>query len=318
MPHVPADDRYGRMHYRRSGRSGLLLPAISLGLWWNFGHDRPLETSRAIVRRAFDLGVTHFDLANNYGPPYGSAEENFGVLLAQDLAPLPRRARHLDEGRLRHVARTVRRPRLAQVPPREPRPEPRADEARLRRHLLLAPLRPRHAARGDDRRARHGRSRRARRCTPGISSYSAEKTREAAAILRDLGTPLLIHQPSYSMLNRWIEPELLDAIEELGVDSELSPVSVMRRGIVRTSSRRKAIPCLAALKVREAGRGGAHQSRMERLTFGLGLLCSGSGDVSSGPAGGGTCTHLSSCSPASRSCCATGACAPRPRGCRRG
>src|SRR5512134_248292 len=87
MPYVPADDRYERMVYRRSGRSGLKLPAISLGLWWNFGGDRPLETSRAIVRRAFDLGITHFDLANNYGPPYGSAEETFGRLLATDLAP---------------------------------------------------------------------------------------------------------------------------------------------------------------------------------------------------------------------------------------
>ena len=143
------------MVYRRSGRSGLKLPAISLGLWQNFGHDRPLDTSRAIVRRAFDLGVTHFDLANNYGPPYGSAEENFGRLLRQRPRAVPRRARHLDEGRLRHVARPVRRVGLAQVPAREPRPEPRADGPRLRRHLLLAPLRPGDAARGDDGRARH-------------------------------------------------------------------------------------------------------------------------------------------------------------------
>ena len=146
------------MPYRRCGRSGLLLPAISLGLWWNFGHDRPLETSRAIVRRAFDLGITHFDLANNYGPPYGSAEENFGRCSSAGPAAVPRRARHLDEGRLRHVAGPVRRPGLAQVPAREPRPEPRAHGARLRRHLLLAPLRPGDAARGDDGRARHGRS----------------------------------------------------------------------------------------------------------------------------------------------------------------
>ena len=144
------------MTYNRCGRSGLDLPAVSIGLWQNFGHDRPLDTSRAILRRAFDLGVTHFDLANNYGPPYGSAEENFGKLYRDDFAPVPRRARHLDEGRLRHVARPVRRPRLAQVPAREPRPEPRPDGARLRRHLLLPPLRPGHAARGDDGRARHG------------------------------------------------------------------------------------------------------------------------------------------------------------------
>ena len=125
MTYVPAADRYDRMRYNRCGRSGLLLPAISLGLWQNFGADRPLETSRAIVRRAFDLGITHFDLANNYGPPYGSAEETFGRLLAAGPRALPRRARDLDEGRLRHVARAVRRLRLAQVPAREPRPEPR-------------------------------------------------------------------------------------------------------------------------------------------------------------------------------------------------
>ena len=120
--YAAAPDRYERMIYRRSGRSGLQLPALSLGLWHNFGHDRPYETGRAIVRRAFDLGIMHFDLANNYGPPYGSAEENFGRMLRDDLAAVPRRARHLDEGRLRHVARPVRRLGLAQVPAREPRP----------------------------------------------------------------------------------------------------------------------------------------------------------------------------------------------------
>ena len=156
MSYAPAADRYERMLYRRCGRSGLKLPAISLGLWWNFGHDRPLDTSRAIVRRAFDLGITHFDLANNYGPPYGSAEENFGRLLRQRPAAAPRRARHLDEGRVRHVAGPLWGVGLPQVPPREPRPEPRADGTRLRRHLLLPPLRPRDAPRGDDGGARHG------------------------------------------------------------------------------------------------------------------------------------------------------------------
>ena len=158
MPYTAADDRYEHMRYRRSGRSGLKLPAISLGLWHNFGGDRPLETSRAILRRAFDLGVTHFDLANNYGPPYGSAEETFGRMFARRPPPLPRRARHLDQGRLRHVARPVRRVGLAQVPARVARPVARADGARLRRHLLLAPLRPRDAARGDAGRARHRRA----------------------------------------------------------------------------------------------------------------------------------------------------------------
>ena len=108
MTYVPDAERYDRMSYRRCGRSGLKLPAISLGLWWNFGHDRPFDTIRAIVRRAFDLGVTHFDLANNYGPPYGSAEENFGRLLRSDLRAVSRRARDLDESRVRHVARALR------------------------------------------------------------------------------------------------------------------------------------------------------------------------------------------------------------------
>ena len=166
MTYVPADDRYERMPYSRCGRSGLLLPAISLGLWQNFGGDRPLETSRAIVRRAFDLGITHFDLANNYGPPYGSAEETFGAPPAHGPRALPRRARDLDQGRLRHVARPLRRLRLAQVPAREPRPEPAAHGPRLRRHLLLAPARPRRRR----WRRRSARSTppcgRARRCTP--------------------------------------------------------------------------------------------------------------------------------------------------------
>ena len=155
MTYVPSPDRYDAMPYRRCGRSGLKLPAVSLGLWNNFGHDRPLDDQRAIVLRAFDLGVTHFDLANNYGPPNGSAEQNFGRMLAQDLAALPRRADHLDQGRLRHVAGPVRRVGLAQVPAGLARPEPRPDGPGLRRHLLLAPLRPRHAAARDAGRARH-------------------------------------------------------------------------------------------------------------------------------------------------------------------
>ena len=142
------------MPYRRCGRSGIQLPAVSLGLWHNFGDDRPLEGQRAIVRRAFDLGITHFDLANNYGPPPGSAEENFGRLLATDLAPYRDELIISTQGGLRHVARPVRRVGLAQVPARVARPEPRAHGPRLRRHLLLAPLRSRHAAGGDARRAR--------------------------------------------------------------------------------------------------------------------------------------------------------------------
>ena len=206
MTYVPAADRYDRMLYRRCGRSGLQLPAVSLGLWHNFGHDRPLETSRAIVRRAFDLGITHFDLANNYGPPYGSAEENFGRLLASDLGAVPRRARDLDEGRLRHVARPVRRVGLPQVPAREPRPEPRAAWASTTStsstRTASTPTTPLEETMGAlDAAVRQGKA-----LYVGISSYSAEqdgaRRRRSCA---SSGTPLLIHQPSYSMLNRWIE-----------------------------------------------------------------------------------------------------------------
>jgi L-glyceraldehyde 3-phosphate reductase len=204
------------MVYRRTGRSGLKLPAISLGLWWNFGHDRPLETSRAIVRRAFDLGITHFDLANNYGPPYGSAEESFGTLLRQDLRP------YRDELVISTKAGYdmwpgpygewgSRKYLLASL-----------DQSLQRMGLdyvdifyshRFDPETPLEETMGAlDSAVRQGKA-----LYAGISSYSAEKTREAASILRDLGTPLLIHQPSYSMLNRWIEPDLLGAVGELGV-----------------------------------------------------------------------------------------------------
>ena len=217
--YVPDPERYdGRMPYRRCGRSGLDLPAISLGLWQNFGDDQPLATQRAILRRAFDLGVTHFDLANNYGPPYGSAELNFGRVLREDLRPFRDELVDLDEGGLRHVARALRRPRLAEVPALEPRAVADPDGARPRRRLLLAPA----GARGQDpleetmgaldTAVRQGKARYA-----GISSYSAARTAEAVRLLRDLGTPLLIHQPSYSMLNRWIEEDLLDVLGREGV-----------------------------------------------------------------------------------------------------
>ena len=193
------------MVYNRCGRSGLKLPAISLGLWQNFGHERPLETSRAILRRAFDLGITHFDLANNYGPPYGSAEEVFGQDAARGLRAVPRRARDLHEGGLRHVAGPVRRVGLAQVPAREPRPEPCAAWGST---TSTSSTRTASIPRRRSRR-RWARSRppcaQGKALYVGISSYSAAKTREAAAILRGLGVPLLIHQPSYSMFNRWIE-----------------------------------------------------------------------------------------------------------------
>jgi L-glyceraldehyde 3-phosphate reductase len=216
MTYVPAADRYDRMAYRRSGRSGLALPALSLGLWHNFGHDRPLDSSRAIVRRAFDLGVTHFDLANNYGPPYGSAEENFGRLFRQDLAPFrdelvistkagydmwpgPYGNWGSRKYLLSSLDQSLRRMGLDYV-----------DIFYSHRFDPDTPLEETMGAL--DTAVRQGKA-----LYVGISSYSPDKTRSAAAILDELGTPLLIHQPSYSMLNRWIEKELLDTLEELGV-----------------------------------------------------------------------------------------------------
>jgi L-glyceraldehyde 3-phosphate reductase len=204
------------MHYRRSGRWGLKLPAVSLGLWQNFGEDTPLERQRAIVRRAFDLGITHIDLANNYGPPYGSAEVNFGRLLRDDLMP------YRDElvistkagydmwpgpygewGSRKYVLasldQSLRRMGLDYV-----------DVFYSHRFDPETPLEETMGAL--DTAVRSGKA-----LYVGVSSYSAERTREAAEILRSLGTPLLIHQPSYSMLNRWIEPDLLDTLEGLGV-----------------------------------------------------------------------------------------------------
>ena len=216
MPYSAAADRYEQMRYRRSGRSGLQLPAITLGLWHNFGGDRPLETSRAILRRAFDLGVTHFDLANNYGPPYGSAEETFGRVFRDDFRP------YRDELLISTKAGYdmwpgpygewgSRKYLLASLDQ-----SLAAHAARLRRHLLFAPLRSRHAARGDDGRARHrgplGQSA-LRRHLVVLAGEDARGCLDPRA----LGTPLLIHQPSYSLLNRWIEPELLSTLDELGV-----------------------------------------------------------------------------------------------------
>jgi L-glyceraldehyde 3-phosphate reductase len=186
MTYVPAP-RYDAMSYRRSGRSGLRLPAVSLGLWQNFGADRPLETARAVIRRAFDLGITHFDLANNYGPPPGSAEETFGRVLGSDLRA------HRDELIVSTKAGYDMWPG-----PYSHRFDPDT------------PLEETMGAL--DSAVRQGKA-----LYVGISSYSAERTREAAPILDQLGTRLLIHQPSYSMLNRWVESGLLDTLSELGV-----------------------------------------------------------------------------------------------------
>jgi L-glyceraldehyde 3-phosphate reductase len=217
MTRPAAPDRYERMVYRRCGRSGLLLPAISLGLWHNFGHDdRPLETGCAIIRRAFDLGITHFDLANNYGPPYGSAEENFGRILREDLSayrdelvistkagydmwPGPYGDWGSRKYLLSSLDQSLRRMGLDYV-----------DIFYSHRHDPETPLQETMGAL--DTAVRQGKA-----LYVGISSYSAVKTAEAFAILRELGTPLLIHQPSYSMLNRWIEEGLLDTLDELGI-----------------------------------------------------------------------------------------------------
>jgi L-glyceraldehyde 3-phosphate reductase len=216
MSYLPAERRYDTMRYRRVGRSGLELPAVSLGLWQNFGGDRPLEDQRAIVRRAFDLGITHFDLANNYGPPYGSAEENFGRILATDLRA------YRDELVISTKAgydmwpgpygdRGSRKYLLASL-----------DQSLARMGLPYVDIFYSHRADPDtpleetmgalDAAVRQGKA-----LYAGISSYSAERTRQAAEILRGLGTPLLIHQPSYSMLNRWIEDGLLDVLGQEGI-----------------------------------------------------------------------------------------------------
>jgi L-glyceraldehyde 3-phosphate reductase len=216
VTYLAAGERYDRMTYRRCGRSGLLLPVISLGLWWNFGGVDPFERNRVVVRRAFDLGITHFDLANNYGPPYGSAEETFGRLLREDLGP------YRDELVISTKAGYdmwpgpygewgSRKYLLASL-----------DQSLARMGLDYVDIFYSHRFDPETRLeetmgALDTAVRAGKALYVGISSYSAEKTRESAAILRGLGTPLLIHQPSYSMLNRWIEPDLLDAAGELGV-----------------------------------------------------------------------------------------------------
>jgi L-glyceraldehyde 3-phosphate reductase len=216
VTYVAADDRYDSTTYHRCGRSGLMLPPISLGLWHNFGDDRPIETQRAILRRAFDLGVTHFDLANNYGPPYGSAEINFGRLMREDFRP------YRDELIISTKAGY------------DMWPGPYGDHG-SRKYLLASldqslqrmgldyvdifyshrfdPDTPLEETLGAvDTAVRQGKA-----LYAGISSYSGARTEEAVRILGEMGTPLLIHQPSYSLLNRWIEEDLLDVLGQEGV-----------------------------------------------------------------------------------------------------
>ncbi|WP_061300005.1 L-glyceraldehyde 3-phosphate reductase [Herbidospora cretacea] len=216
MTYVAAADRYGPMPYNRTGRSGLKLPAVSLGLWHNFGDDKPIESQRAILRRAFDRGVTHFDLANNYGPPYGSAEKNFGTIFAQDFRP------YRDELILSTKAGYdmwpgpygewgSRKYVLASLDQSLKRMG--VDYVDIFYSHRFDPETPLEETMGAlDTAVRSGRA-----LYAGISSYSPERTVEAYEILKSLGTPLLIHQPSYSMLNRWIEGGLLDSLGDLGV-----------------------------------------------------------------------------------------------------
>jgi L-glyceraldehyde 3-phosphate reductase len=204
------------MEYRRTGRSGLRLPAVSLGLWHNFGDDKPFETQRDILRRAFDLGITHFDLANNYGPPYGSAERNFGRHLHADFRP------YRDELVISTKAGYDMWPGPYGEWGSRKYLTASLDQSLRRMDLdyvdifyshRLDPSTPLEETMG----ALASAVRAGKALYVGISSYSPAKTAEAAAILRDLGTPLLIHQPSYSMLNRWIEHDgLLDTLESVG------------------------------------------------------------------------------------------------------
>lgn len=216
MAYQASESRYDGASFRRTGNSGLLLPSVSLGLWQNFGEVTPFATQRAIVTRAFDLGVTHFDLANNYGPPYGSAESNFGQILATDLR------QHRDEMVISTKAgydmwpgpygdRGSRKYLLASL-----------DQSLNRMGVDYVDIFYSHRADADTpleetMGALHHAVTSGKALYAGISSYSPERTREAAAILARMGTPLLIHQPSYSMFNRWVESELLNTLGELGV-----------------------------------------------------------------------------------------------------
>lgn len=253
MTYVPAEGRYKAANFRRCGRSGIVLPAISLGLWQNFGGADVFETGRAMVRRAFDRGVTHFDLANNYGPPYGSAEENFGAMLKKDLAP------HRNElivstkagwdmwpgpygigGSRKYLIASLdgslKRMGLDYV-----------DIFYHHRPDMHTPLEETMAALAHI--VGQGKA-----LYVGISSYSPERTREAAAILKSEGVPLFIHQPSYSMLNRWIEGELLGTLDTLGAGCiAFSPLA---QGLL-TSKYLKGVP-----EDSRAGGGGSFKTTM--------------------------------------------------------
>lgn len=266
MTYLADDARYDSMTYRRTGASGLDLPALSLGLWHNFGDDVPFDRQRDVLRRAFDLGVTHFDLANNYGPPYGSAEENFGRHLARDLRP------YRDELVISSKAGY------------DMWPGPYGQGGGSRKYVLASldqslermgldyvdvfyshrydPSTPLEETMG----ALHTAVQQGKALYVGISSYDPEQTQRAAALLADLGTPLLIHQPSYSMLNRWVEEEgLLDTLEDVGAGCiAFSPLAQgmltdkyldgVPEGSARPRASRSTLPCSATRRSAASGR----------------------------------------------------------------
>src|SRR5580700_7023303 len=216
MTYLAADDRYSRLPYRRCGRSGVLLPEVSLGLWQNFGDGKPIDEQRAVIRRAFDRGVTHFDLANNYGPPYGGAEVNFGRILREDFSSLRDEliistkagwdmwpGPYGDLGSRKYLLASLDQSlkRLG------------LDYVDIFYHHHFDPETPLEETLG----ALHTAVTSGKALYVGISSYSDKRTAEAVSILRQLGTPLLIHQPSYSMFNRWIEYGLLNVLDTEGV-----------------------------------------------------------------------------------------------------
>ena len=217
-PYVAAEDRYQRFEYRRVGDSGLLLPPLSLGLWYNFGDDKPFDTQREVLRHAFDSGITHFDLANNYGPPYGSAEENFGRMMRTDFAP------YRDEMIISSKAgwdmwpgpygnASSRKYLLSSLDASLERLS--LDHVDIFYSHRFDPDTPVSETIGAlDTAVRQGKA-----TYVGISSYSPERTAEAVGIANELGTPLVIHQPAYSMLNRWVERGLLTVLEEHGIGS---------------------------------------------------------------------------------------------------
>jgi L-glyceraldehyde 3-phosphate reductase len=229
MTYLANNKRYDTMTYNRCGRSGLKLPAVSLGLWHNFGGVDVFENGRAILRHAFNKGITHFDLANNYGPPYGSAEENFGKLFKQDFRPyrdelvISTKAGYdmwagpygnwgSRKYLLSSLDQSLKRMKLDYVDIfYSHRPDP---ETPLEETMMAL-----------DQAVRQGKA-----LYVGISNYSAERTREAAQILRDLGTPCLIHQPKYSMFERWVEGELLDVLDEEGIGC--IPFSPLAQGLL--------------------------------------------------------------------------------------